>query len=127
MTKIRMVSGPSDINEFCIVAEALPHWCDFKCYDCIGMGEGENGQYDVPIYALDGAIKSGDDTNDLEKAQVFLAGHIKWDGCMDIRFPEQDTCMLHFCGRKDAARVGKLIDRLFDIAKQLLTSWDGDD
>lgn len=103
-------------RDFLIRVRVHKHFMEFAAYSCVGVG-------DARYYDRAGAGCSSDITEDVADAQVFLRGSIKWDGCCNIRFDEQDEHMLHFCGRGDAARVGKLIDRLYDIAAEI-PAWD---
>jgi hypothetical protein len=94
--------------------------CEFVCYDCVSIDDSSKVYY-FPTG------KDNDETNDPNKAVRFLIGRIKWDGCADLMFfPDNDRCQ-HFCGPKDAKRVGQLVDRLYQIAKELIPRWDGDD
>lgn len=58
-------------------------------------------------------------TEDIEKAEVFLQGSIKWDGCSNLQFKDGD-CLLHFCDKKDAMNVGVLMGRLYDLAHEMV-------
>lgn len=65
-----------------------------------------------------------DSTADLVEAQVFLQGAIKWDGCSNWHFDEQDNCMLHFCGARQASGIGRLMERMYDIAAARMPTFD---
>lgn len=118
---------PKEIGDFWIKVEYTDCWCDFTCIWCIAMGESKCGKYDLPNYETQGSMSSGNYTDDPAKAQVYLSGHIKWDGCGEFRFDEQDRVMLHWCGRRNAKRVADLINRLYDIAADLMMpNWQGD-
>lgn len=69
-----------------------------------------------------------DATNEMtlkpEEADVFLAGFIKWDGCSDWEFPTQETCMLHFCGIDQATSIGRLMNRMYEIAAEQMPKFD---
>lgn len=67
-------------------------WVEFKVYDTPSSGEE-----DVPW-------------------PVMLEGHIKWDGCSDWDM-NTSKCMMHFCGRDDADGLGRLVNRMYDIAQ----------
>jgi len=59
-----------------------------------------------------------DGTPDIDKADTWLTGHIKWDGCSNWRFVEQERSMLHFCGKELAMGVGRLFGKMYEIAKR---------
>jgi hypothetical protein len=68
-------------------------------------------------------INDQEQTPDIEKAEKFLHGGIKWDGCSNWDF-HTDQCLAHFCGRKNATSIGRLIDRMYDITKEKLPTYD---
>lgn len=78
------------------------------------------------IVAIQGYDLDGDkpwygehcDIKDPNLAPKFLHGHIKWDGCSNWYFDEQEEGMLHFCGRKYATDIGVLMGKMYDIAKE---------
>lgn len=113
-----IVYPATDELEFLIVAQPQSHFCDFKCYKVIATTD------EGPIYLR----KDYDDSHDVvttrDEAQIYLQGHISWDGCADLRFDEQDNVMLHFCGLEHAKQVGKLLERLYAIAAEVIPSWD---
>lgn len=63
---------------------------------------------------------------DITKSTPYMSGHIKWDGCSNIQFDEQNNAMLHFCGKTDATNIGVLIARLYDLASKSIPNADKD-
>lgn len=57
-------------------------------------------------------------TNDRTEANVYLRGHVKWDGCSNWDFCTHE-CMMHFCEREDMVAVGELLGRLYDMSKMV--------
>lgn len=51
----------------------------------------------------------------IAEAEVYLHGEIKWDGCSNWFFDEQERAMLHFCGSADAEKIGKLFCELYEL------------
>lgn len=69
--------------------------------------------------------KSNDDiTNDLAKAEIFLHGEVKWDGCSNWHFDEQDRVMLHGCSREDLTEIGEIMGICWDWTAELCSGWD---
>ena len=60
---------------------------------------------------------------DFGSADTFMSGHIKWDGCANIDF-HTDDIMAHFCGRREATSVGRLLDHLYDVAAAKIQNFD---
>jgi hypothetical protein len=128
---------------FYVMAEAQEHWMDLKVYEfsiCRSPGDPEwDGQSPVIpgkpplgfVFPRKGAISGTDSVETTEEAQVYLSGSIKWDGCSNLYFDEQDSiegtkCSLHFCGKQEAMNVGVLMGRLYDLAAKIIPAWSGD-
>jgi hypothetical protein len=77
------------------------------------------------LYEVAGAASSIETTTAFEEGESFLSGHVKWDGCSNWDFHTGEI-MAHFCSRAEAAGVGRLLDHLYQIAKERLASYEGD-
>lgn len=53
-------------------------------------------------------------------ALVRAEGSVKWDGCSNIKFPETDEVMLHFCSKEAVEQFGQALARLYDLAKNMI-------
>jgi len=71
-------------------------------------------------------VACGVAADDLDDADVYVSGHIKWDGCSDIEFPSTKTCMMHLCGRKAWVDLTVLFYRLFDTLAMKIPRMDCD-
>src|SRR5215831_6140983 len=101
--------------DFLVMAEVHSHWVDFRAYQVIGRnGTADNAA--LLFFKKGGKTFPDDSTLDPAEAAPFLSGGIKWDGCSNW----DDVPLGHCCGRKDALRVGKLIDALYTYAKEAL-------
>ena len=109
-----------DDMSFSIAYEADEYNCDFRVYEIIGW------QDSVQLFNRKGYTSSPDPVEDIEDAQIFLHGHIKWDGCSNWHFDEQDSVMLHFCSKKQGEDIGKLFSQLYKIAEENISNWDGE-
>jgi hypothetical protein len=88
------------------------YYMDFKIYEITGRGENKKThKYDVPLYG-EGFSEVRDD------AATFWEGSIKWDGCSNWDF-KTNECMAHFCGRKDACSIGRLMEKLYNLASTM--------
>jgi hypothetical protein len=96
---------------FVILAKPDEYVVEFKAYQVTGV-DGNGG---APLF---GDMSNA--TTNLSEAPVFIHGSVKWDGCSNWHFDEQDKAMLHFCGPEDAAEVGQLLARMYEIARELL-------
>jgi hypothetical protein len=120
----RHIRHCKDLN-FSVVAEIHRHRVDFAIYDISGYAVGETvGVYDVPEYPSVGQVSSMHTTANLEDAEVYLHGEVKWDGCSNWHFDEQDRVMLHGCSKADIQRFGDVMALCWDWTAELCPSWD---
>ena len=117
-----MITDLKDL-EFTVVAELRGSelFCDFTVYKI--MGEHPDGSL-CWIRDVNGAP---DPVDTLKDADVYLHGSIKFDGCSDWHFDEQDDVMLHFCSKGTAEDIGALFGYMYEMAKKLIPKWVGDD
>ena len=110
--------------DFTVVAEVHDYRVEFKIYEICGLEEGETkGVYDRPVWGKAGAVSSGHVVDTIEESEVYLSGHVKWDGCSNWHFDEQDRCMLHGCGKADVQRFGDIMAACWDWASELCPNW----
>lgn len=74
-------------------------------------------QADAPTYP--------DPTERLDEAGVYLHGDVKWDGCSNWYFDEQNRVMLHFCNVKSIRTISDVMERCWHWAGELMTRWEG--
>lgn len=65
---------------------------------------------------------NGDWTYDLEEAQVFMYGYVKWDGCFNVTFAEGS---IHGCALRDVKAIGKMLHVAYDMANKLIDGFEG--
>lgn len=110
---------------FTVVAEAHEYRVEFKIYEILGWEDGDSQEktYGRPLYRRAGAHSSGDTVETLEESEVYLSGFVKWDGCSNWRFDEQDRCMLHGCSKADVQRFGDVMAACWDWTAELCPNW----
>lgn len=100
-------------NHTIVVQQSYELVVDFKVYPV--RGESEDGER---IY------ECGDDgsgfTRHVELANDYLHGFVKWDGCSNWYFDEQDTCMLHFCGVNMVQDLMSVMCHCYEVAEDVL-------
>lgn len=84
---------------------------------------GSDDINDTDVWFREKGSPIWESTKDIENALCMMSGDIRFDGCMNLIFPEQEECMLHFCGRKDAANIGIIINRIYDVAEKKIEGW----
>ena len=55
-------------------------------------------------------------TTDYTQVTPFCKGDVKWDGCTNFDF-DDDDCMLHCCTKEDLVNIGVMLGRVYDLAK----------
>lgn len=104
---------------FTVVAEVEETIVYFRIYEIEGIKEdgsilwhkSEAGSYPNPVEFL-------------ADADVFCHGEVKWDGCSNWCFDEQDRAMLHGCDRRDLMCLGRILAKCWDMAAELCPRWD---
>lgn len=83
-------------------------------------GEREDLYYE---YDDDGANEFSQDIN---LADVYLYGSVKWDGCSNWMYPDQeDNTMLHFCSMEEARLVAEVMSFAYRIAEEQIDNFEG--
>ncbi len=110
-------------EDYHITADVCSHHVGFRVAKILFWSDGEPS---VPAMYGD-TFDEGDCSAIPADAPAFWTGSVKWDGCSNWDFGTSE-CMAHFCGRKQATSIGRLMDRLYAIAKDALHEvWDGGD
>lgn len=121
-TETKIIKHFKDLD-FTVVAEPNSHYVDYIIYDIKGWVEGDTpGVFDKPLW--------GDyqvDVDDLENAEPYIHGEVKWDGCSNWHFDEQDRIMLHGCCKKDIQRFGDVLARCWEWTAELCPSFDAEE
>jgi hypothetical protein len=104
---------------FTVVAVADNYRVDYVIYDI----EGEDTEGTV-LWHRKGSDSHPDWVETIEEAEPYLHGTVKWDGCSDWSFDEQDRVMLHGCCRADVSRFGEAMARCWDWTKELCPHWN---
>ena len=106
---------------FTVVAEIYDGHVDFKLYDIVA----ENAE-GTPEWTKKGTADLLDTTPILDDAEPYLRGGVKWDGCSNWWFDEQERgVMLHGCRRRDLTRLGEAMAKCWDWASELIPNWFG--
>ncbi len=106
---------------FSVIAEPNSHKVDYKVYKIGGKNHD-----DQLIWCKDTDHGCNGYCDKLEEADLYLHGYVKWDGCSNWHFDEQDDVMLHFCEREQMENIGKILTKCYDLTEGLIGSWDGD-
>ncbi len=103
---------------FTVVAEPQ----DMSVYYTIYDHEGKDLEGNF-LYHEAGATCNPSPVDNLDEAEPYLHGIVKWDGCSDWHFDEQDRVMLHGCSREDVVRFGMIIGECWDWTAELCPNW----
>lgn len=102
----------ADIN-FAAAYKAEDLHVDFTVYEVAGTETIDGAE--VPTFS-DGDCGF---TREIEKAEKFARGFVKWDGCSNWEFFTEE-CMFHACERKTLVAVGEALARCRDLASVVL-------
>jgi hypothetical protein len=98
----------------------------FDVYEIVARTEGDTkGVYNAVNWRTKDDYQ--DITTDITKARRYLHGDVKWDGCSNWYFDEQEHVMLHFCSLKQIEAISAVMKECWDIAAGLIANWEGDD
>lgn len=96
-------------------------WPDIY-FSVVMEGDVDSYYVDFKVYEL--FTNSGEP---VPADEVFLSGSVKWDGCSNFTFDEQERCMLHCCSRQQMANIGILLVRVHELAEAVMENhWNGD-
>ena len=119
-----LIKNLNDLD-FTIVANPHEHRIEYIIYDIEGYTKDKTKDiFDIPLWHRAGSPCHPDSVESLELAQPYLHGYVKWDGCSNWYFDEQDRCMLHGCSRSDIQRFGDVMAFCWDWAKELLPNFE---
>lgn len=85
-----------------------------------GIDSGNNLMFE---YEKEGGAILG--SADPSRADVYLHGYVKWDGCSNWYFDNQDNCYLHFCGEEEAALLGEIMRTAYKITRDNIEYMEG--
>lgn len=109
---------------FTVVAKVHSQRVEYAIYDIEGWEEGETpGKYDQPLWHKADSASSPNPVETLEESEVFLHGWVKWDGCSDWYFDNQEQGYMHGCCRKDVQRFGDIMGACWDWTAELCPKW----
>jgi hypothetical protein len=98
---------------------AKPIWPNGDSHNAVDVSvvrvEDNGGTDDPPRFeGPDGRF-----AEDIERAVPVLTGEIKWDGCAHL-YPRE---YVHICSKDDARRWGEMLQRLYDLAAEMMPGW----
>lgn len=106
---------------FTVVATPHSHRVEYVIYDCVGYTE--DGK---PLWSHKKPECCSDLVDCVSDAAIYLHGSVKWDGCSNWHFDEQDRVMLHGCSREHLLRLGEVMARCWDWTAVLCPAWSPD-
>lgn len=87
---------------------------DFRVYEAHSWND-PNGR--KVMWERRGGSSSNDMTDNLDDAELTLGGFIRWDGCSNWNWgDDDDPAMIHYCSKAQAEAVGQVFARLYVIA-----------
>ena len=107
-----------DIGYAAKVTNQESHRIEFVVYEIEGVTD--KGQR---LFHKKDSPTNPDPVETMDEADVYLHGSVKWDGCSNWYFDEQNRVMLHGCSREDLTNLGEVMAKCWDYVKDNLESW----
>ena len=104
---------------YAVLAIPEEYRVEYKIY----VLEGFSGPDGSPLFHRKDSRVSPDSVETIEEADIYAHGSVKWDGCSNWYFDEQDRCMLHGCDRYHLTNLGEVLARCWDMTKDLCPAW----
>jgi hypothetical protein len=106
----------NDINFYFRIKNSNSVVVDFEAYETRIYDDGNGAPNKLICFNEQG---SEEYTHDVSKADIYVNGFIKWDGCSEVDFARN----IHSCGgRTDLVRLGKLFEEVFSVASGMIDS-----
>ena len=116
-----MIEHFDDIGFTVITETPSSAFLDFKVYEIIHTDESGKRFYEEKD-----AVSVLPGTDDLDRAITYVNGFIKFDGCSHFYFGDPDNeGYIHLCGGDAYERHHKIIDMLYDMAKETIEGFCG--
>lgn len=97
---------------FTVIATPLGHYVEYKVFQIQGIS------IDPSTYYYNDS--EDNQTESIEQAEVFAHGYVKWDGCSNWRFDEQDRVMIHGCCKEHLINLGLILAACWDWTAELI-------
>jgi len=102
------------------IEEAFKLSVNFKVYEIIGHQEGQSGNFDVPYYEGIGGCGSDDkSTTNIGKANTYMTGMVKWDGCSHYYFGDEEG-YIHLCGKGCIRGHIEIVDKVYKRCGEIM-------
>lgn len=108
-------------RDWLVCAKVYSHRAEFEIYEI--AGREEDGKL---LFNRKDWTSLPDTVEELVEAQLWAHGRVKWDGCSDWHFDEQEQGMLHFCTRDQLGDLGELLKFCWDYARDNIPTFCGD-
>lgn len=97
---------------------------EFECYEWMAVDEK-----DTPQYELKGSGNGfGDCMPDISKAETYITGVVKWDGCSHFYFGGSDNDgYLHLCGKDSIEKHQKIVGMIYKRCGELMEGREKDE
>lgn len=90
-------------------------WADVEAFEIVGRYTDSG----ATIYNRKGYTFSPDPVDTIDEAATYLTGFVKWDGCSEFAFADENH-NTHLCGARDYARLCALLRHIWTRAFELM-------
>jgi hypothetical protein len=118
---IEHIDGEYGCTVFYRTHDAHTHFVDFVAVEIVSPAVMENDRELGRGYQRRGALSSPDIVLDPREAEPYVAGSVKWDGCVNYVVGDRDQpLMMHACGRTDLEKLSRVLVVIFERCGQLM-------
>ena len=103
------VENIQDELGFTVRWKVQDHWADVEVFEVAAFGD------DGREYLIKDWAHSGELTADIDNAEIYLEGYVKWDGCTEL-----DQGRPHWCGPDGYKRHIALLEYIYKRAFELM-------
>lgn len=105
---------------FTVVATPDEYHVDYTIYEHEGIETNGN-----VLFHRKGSLHSPDPVENIDDSEAYISGSVKWDGCSNWNFDEQDRgVMLHGCTKEDVVNLGLILGECWDWTESLCDHWN---
>lgn len=113
--KVELVEDLLDDFGFRVRWRYSDYWADVEVFEYIGQESNGDGTMGRKLLPRKDAMHGMDTVYDIDEAEPYLAGFIKWDGCSEL-----DMGCPHWCGPHDFRKHFAILEAIYRRAQELM-------
>lgn len=115
-----------ELNFAATATEINEYVCRFDLYEVFSWKRVDGEHIGTPLFKPKGNRPPCENTSDISEAVSYVTGYIKWDGCSDWTFNQEENFCFHFCGQEEIKSLALAMEECWLWAGELIEKWDAD-